>query len=99
MKIQNKTTSTGGTGSFITYSVKIGFKTDHFSEIRIFSRSREKQDDIRNQLKATNLNFILRDVRDYRVHQDVPCVEVDYVFRTAALKQIFCLVNFSRWKL
>jgi len=42
---------TGGTGSFGNAVLNRIVNTDHFKEIRIFSRDEKKQDDIRNQLK------------------------------------------------
>jgi UDP-glucose 4-epimerase len=51
MKISNKTLLiTGGTGSFGNAVLNRFLQTDHFSEIRIFSRDEKKQDDMRNQL-------------------------------------------------
>ena len=49
MQIQNKTLLiTGGTGSFGTAVLNRFLETDHFKEIRIFSRDEKKQDDMRN---------------------------------------------------
>jgi len=42
---------TGGTGSFGNAVLDRFLNTDHFSEIRIFSRDEKKQDDMRNSLK------------------------------------------------
>ena len=42
---------TGGTGSFGHAVLHRFLHTDHFKEIRIFSRDEKKQDDMRNQLK------------------------------------------------
>jgi UDP-glucose 4-epimerase len=88
MKIKNKTLLiTGGTGSFGNAVLNRFLQTDHFSEIRIFSRDEKKQDDMRNQLKNDKLKFYIGDVRDInsvtRAMQDV-----DYVFHAAALKQV-----------
>jgi UDP-N-acetylglucosamine 4,6-dehydratase len=56
MIIQNKTLLiTGGTGSFGNAVLNRFLQTDHFSEIRIFSRDEKKQDDMRNQLKNDKL--------------------------------------------
>ena len=58
MKIQNKTLLiTGGTGSFGHAVLNRFLQTDHFSELRIFSRDEKKQDDMRNQLKSDKLKF------------------------------------------
>jgi UDP-N-acetylglucosamine 4,6-dehydratase len=40
---------TGGTGSFGTAVLNKFLNTDHFKEIRIFSRDEKKQDDMRIQ--------------------------------------------------
>lgn len=78
---------TGGTGSFGNAVLNRFIDTDHFKEIRIFSRDEKKQDDMRNHLKSPKLKFYIGDVRDYgsveRAMRDV-----DYVFHAAALKQV-----------
>jgi UDP-N-acetylglucosamine 4,6-dehydratase len=88
MIIKNKTLLiTGGTGSFGSAVLNRFLHTDHFNEIRIFSRDEKKQDDMRNTLKNNKLKFYIGDVRDYdstnRAMQGV-----DYVFHAAALKQV-----------
>ena len=88
MKIQNKTLLiTGGTGSFGHAVLNRFLQTDHFSEIRIFSRDEKKQDDMRNQLKSDKLKFYIGDVRDYNSVERA-MRGVDYVFHAAALKQV-----------
>lgn len=88
MKIQNKTLLiTGGTGSFGHAVLKRFLETDHFKEIRIFSRDEKKQDDMRNQLKNDKLKFYIGDVRDYNSVERA-MRGVDYVFHAAALKQV-----------
>lgn len=88
MKIQNKTLLiTGGTGSFGHAVLNRFLQTDHFSEIRIFSRDEKKQDDMRNQLKSDKLKFYIGDVRDYTSIERA-MRGVDYVFHAAALKQV-----------
>ena len=78
---------TGGTGSFGHAVLHRFLKTDHFDEIRIFSRDEKKQDDMRNQLKSEKLKFYIGDVRDY--HSVEKAMHgVDYVFHAAALKQV-----------
>ncbi len=88
MKIQNKTLLiTGGTGSFGNAVLNRFLHTDHFKEIRIFSRDEKKQDDMRNQLKNPKLKFFIGDVRDYDSVE--PATRgVDYIFHAAALKQV-----------
>jgi UDP-N-acetylglucosamine 4,6-dehydratase len=78
---------TGGTGSFGNAVLHRFLATDHFKEIRIFSRDEKKQDDMRNQLKNQKLKFIIGDVRDY--YSVEPATRgVDYIFHAAALKQV-----------
>ncbi|WP_374460814.1 polysaccharide biosynthesis protein [Chryseobacterium taeanense] len=88
MQIKNKTLLiTGGTGSFGTAVLRKFIHTDHFKEIRIFSRDEKKQDDMRNQFKNDKLKFYIGDVRDYRSVESA-MRGVDYVFHAAALKQV-----------
>jgi UDP-N-acetylglucosamine 4,6-dehydratase len=86
--IQNKTLLiTGGTGSFGNAVLQRFLHTDHFSEIRIFSRDEKKQDDMRNSLKNPKLKFYIGDVRDFNSVE--PATRgVDYIFHAAALKQV-----------
>lgn len=88
MDIQNKTLLiTGGTGSFGNAVLQRFLATEHFKEIRIFSRDEKKQDDMRNQLKNSKLKFLIGDVRDYESIK--PATRgVDYIFHAAALKQV-----------
>jgi UDP-N-acetylglucosamine 4,6-dehydratase len=78
---------TGGTGSFGNAVLNRFIETDHFSEIRIFSRDEKKQDDMRNRLNNTKVKFYIGDVRDYK-SIDKAMRGVDYVFHAAALKQV-----------
>lgn len=78
---------TGGTGSFGHAVLNRFLHTNHFSEIRIFSRDEKKQDDMRNQLKNDKLKFYIGDVRDYSSVERA-MRGVDYVFHAAALKQV-----------
>jgi len=78
---------TGGTGSFGNAVLQRFLNTDHFSEIRIFSRDEKKQDDMRNRLKSDKLRFYIGDVRDFESVE--PATRgVDYIFHAAALKQV-----------
>ena len=88
MDIKNKVLLiTGGTGSFGNAVLQRFLVTDHFKEIRIFSRDEKKQDDMRNQLKNPKLKFFIGDVRDYDSVE--PATRgVDYIFHAAALKQV-----------
>jgi len=86
--LKNKTLLiTGGTGSFGNAVLHRFLHTEHFKEIRIFSRDEKKQDDMRNQLKNPKLKFFIGDVRDYDSVE--PATRgVDYIFHAAALKQV-----------
>lgn len=88
MQIQNKTLLiTGGTGSFGTAVLNRFLKTDHFKEIRIFSRDEKKQDDMRNLYKDDKIKYYIGDVRDYTSVE--PATRgVDFIFHAAALKQV-----------
>ena len=86
--LKNKTLLiTGGTGSFGNAVLNRFLHTDHFNEIRIFSRDEKKQDDMRNKLKNGKLKFYIGDVRDYYSIERA-MMGVDYVFHAAALKQV-----------
>ena len=78
---------TGGTGSFGNAVLKRFLYTEHFSEIRIFSRDEKKQEDMRIQLQNDKLKFYIGDVRDYNSVEKA-MRGVDYVFHAAALKQV-----------
>jgi len=78
---------TGGTGSFGNAVLNKFLKTDHFSEIRIFSRDEKKQHDMRNKYKNPKIKFHVGDVRDYSSIERA-MRGVDYVFHAAALKQV-----------
>jgi UDP-N-acetylglucosamine 4,6-dehydratase/5-epimerase len=86
MQIQNKII-TGGTGSFGTAVLNRFLNTDHFKEIRIFSRDEKKQDDMRNLYKSDKLKFYIGDVRNGQ-SVNYAMRGVDYVFHAAALKQV-----------
>lgn len=88
MKIKDKTLLiTGGTGSFGTAVLNRFLQTDHFKEIRIFSRDEKKQDDMRNLYKNDKIKYYIGDVRDYSSVE--PATRgVDYIFHAAALKQV-----------
>lgn len=86
--LKNKTLLiTGGTGSFGNAVLQRFLHTDHFSEIRIFSRDEKKQDDMRNELKNGKLKFYIGDVRNYDSIERATR-GVDYIFHAAALKQV-----------
>ncbi|MBK6564137.1 MAG: polysaccharide biosynthesis protein [Saprospiraceae bacterium] len=86
--MKNKTLLiTGGTGSFGNAVLQRFLHTDHFSEIRVFSRDEKKQDDMRRQLNNPKVKFYIGDVRDYRSIEPA-VVGVDYIFHAAALKQV-----------
>ena len=88
MEIKNKILLiTGGTGSFGNAVLQRFLPTDHFKEIRIFSRDEKKQDDMRHALQNPKVKFYIGDVRD-RASVDIAMSGVDYVFHAAALKQV-----------
>ena len=78
---------TGGTGSFGKALLSKYLNSEEFDEIRIFSRDEKKQDDLRNAIKSSKVNFYIGDVRD--IDSLKPVVKgVDYIFHAAALKQV-----------
>jgi UDP-N-acetylglucosamine 4,6-dehydratase len=77
---------TGGTGSFGNAVVRRYLKTD-IEEIRIFSRDEKKQEDMRTAICDSRVNFYIGDVRDAGSLVS-PMRGVDYVFHSAALKQV-----------
>ncbi|WP_435579877.1 polysaccharide biosynthesis protein [Gilvibacter sp.] len=88
MELKNKKLLiTGGTGSFGNAVLARFLDTDHFSEIRIFSRDEKKQDDLRRKLANPKVKFYIGDVRDYTAVFNA-MRGVDYVFHAAALKQV-----------
>ncbi|MBD8082314.1 polysaccharide biosynthesis protein [Chryseobacterium caseinilyticum] len=88
MQINNKILLiTGGTGSFGTAVLDRFLSTDHFREIRIFSRDEKKQDDMRNFYRNEKIKYFIGDVRDFS-SVDYAMKDVDYVFHAAALKQV-----------
>ena len=77
----------GGTGSFGNAVLNRFLNTNHFSEIRIFSRDEKKQDDLRKRVKNNKVKFYIGDVRDR--DSLMPAVKgADYIFHAAALKQV-----------
>lgn len=86
--IKNKTLLiTGGTGSFGNAVLRRFLHTDHFKEIRIFSRDEKKQDDLRKELNNDKVKFYIGDVRD-PLSVEYAVKGVDYIFHAAALKQV-----------
>ena len=57
------------------------------SEIRIFSRDEQKQEDLRIRFNNEKLKFYIGDVRDYDSIMNA-VRGVDYIFHSAALKQV-----------
>jgi UDP-glucose 4-epimerase len=88
MKIKDKVLLiTGGTGSFGTAVLNRFLDSDHFKEIRIFSRDEKKQDDMRNYYKNDKIKYYIGDVRNFDSIE--PATRgVDYIFHAAALKQV-----------
>jgi UDP-glucose 4-epimerase len=86
--LKNKTLLiTGGTGSFGNAVLNRFLDTDHFSEIRVFSRDEKKQDDLRRRLRNPKVKFYIGDVRDAQ-SVETAVRGVDYIFHAAALKQV-----------
>lgn len=77
---------TGGTGSFGSTMVKSLLKKN-VASITVFSRDEKKQDDLRNELSDSRVNFVIGDVRDKSSMNNI-FNGIDYVFHTAALKQV-----------
>lgn len=78
---------TGGTGSFGNAVLQRFLHTDHFSEIRIFSRDEKKQDDLRKKVNDKKVKFYIGDVRELN-SVETAVKGVDYIFHAAALKQV-----------
>lgn len=86
--LKNKTLLiTGGTGSFGNAVLNRFLNTDHFNEIRVFSRDEKKQDDLRRKLSSPKVKFYIGDVRD-PLSLETAVRGVDYIFHAAALKQV-----------
>ena len=86
--LKNKTLLiTGGTGSFGNAVLNRFLDTDHFSEIRVFSRDEKKQEDQRRRLSHPKVKFYIGDVRDIQ-SVETAVRGVDYIFHAAALKQV-----------
>lgn len=86
--LKNKTLLiTGGTGSFGNAVLNRFLNTDHFSEIRVFSRDEKKQEDQRRRLSHPKVKFYIGDVRDPQ-SVETAVRGVDYIFHAAALKQV-----------
>jgi len=77
---------TGGTGSFGSTVAEVLLKKN-VKEIRIFSRDENKQDLMRKKLNDTRVSFFIGDIRDFQSISDA-CINVDYIFHAAALKQV-----------
>ena len=79
---------TGGTGSFGSTMVRHLLLTEpNLSEIRVFSRDENKQDNLRNELQSEIVKYYIGDVRDYISVANV-VKGSDYVFHASALKQV-----------
>ena len=77
---------TGGTGSFGKTILKQLLAQD-VKEIRVLSRDEEKQDVLRNEMRCSNANFFIGDIRD-KESVNRAMRGVDCVFHAAALKQV-----------
>jgi UDP-glucose 4-epimerase len=95
MEINYQDTSvliTGGTGSFGVVLLK---KLLQFGskEIRVFSRDEKKQSDLKQEINHPKVKYFIGDVRDKQSMFEA-FRGVDYVFHTAALKQVNTLESF-----
>ncbi len=77
---------TGGTGSFGKQFLKSLLSTK-VSEIRVFSRDENKQDEMRSQFPDTRIKYFIGDVRDSQSIVKAS-MNVDFIFHAAALKQV-----------
>ena len=77
---------TGGTGSFGNAVLNKFINTD-ISEIRIFSRDENKQEEQRHNINNIKVSYHIGDVRDHE-SLDSAMRGVDLVFHAAALKQV-----------
>lgn len=83
---------TGGTGSFGNAVLNRFLRTD-IGEIRIFSRDKKKQDDMRHEYQvkypdvAHKIKFFIGDIRNLQSCRNA-MPGVDYIFHAAALKQV-----------
>ena len=75
---------TGGTGSFGNAVLSRFINTDHFKEIRIFSRG-EKTRRSKKKIVKSKVKFYIGDVRDSSAIETA-MRGVDYIFHAAALK-------------
>jgi len=79
-------TITGGTGSFGSTMAR-RLLDENVSEVRVFSRDENKQDQMRNEIRDERLKFFIGDVRDYRSVENA-INGSNFVFHAAALKQV-----------
>ena len=77
---------TGGTGTIGNAVVERYLNTD-ISEIRVFSRDEKKQDEMRKRFNNPRIKYFIGDIRDSASLLE-PMQGVDYVFHSAALKQV-----------
>ena len=77
---------TGGTGSFGKQFLKRLLLTK-VSEIRVFSRDENKQDQMRSEIADHRVKYFIGDIRDLQSITKAT-INVDYIFHAAALKQV-----------
>lgn len=79
---------TGGTGTFGSAFVKRCLQSD-FKEIRIFSRNKQKQEQLKKECKNNSkLKFYIGDIKNKK-ELDIAMKGANYVIHAAALKYIF----------
>jgi UDP-N-acetylglucosamine 4,6-dehydratase len=77
---------TGGTGTF-GQAVLRRFINSDIGEIRVFSRDKSKQEELKRALKNDKVKFFAGDICDREAVDDA-MQGVDYVFSAAAMKQV-----------
>jgi len=83
---EKKVLVTGGTGSFGQSFVAEALKQNP-QEIKVFSRSEQRQSEMKSRFNDSRLKFLIGDIRDInRVHEATR--NVDIVVHAAALKRI-----------
>ena len=87
MKTAKTLLITGGTGSFGNAVLRRFLNDETIKEIRIFSRDKKKQDDMRSFYKNDKIKYFIGSVRE-EISLDMAMHDVDMVFHAAALKQV-----------
>ena len=78
---------TGGTGSLGKALTQELISDPEYSEIVIFSRDEDKQQEMKDQLRSDKLRFIVGDVKDFECLSSA-CRGIEEVIHAAALKRV-----------